>query len=215
MRRQALCGIAILFALLSSGCSGSSPATKAAAGSTGSSTSVAPLATSGSASSAGSTRTSPSASTSKVPLDLRTKVGSATAPSVVRGFQYTVASRSAVNAAAQVGQQYSQVSTGRAVRGITQGGRRVGDVVSFGLKANFAKNVTFRGQFLNALVVGLAGSRSVVSQEGVGETGVTVATGASRATVGWLDGNTIYVVVVPPKSLPVARNFISAYPRTP
>jgi hypothetical protein len=152
-------------------------------------------------------------SASKTPLDLKTKVGSAPQPSAARGFQYTGASKSAIKAAAEVGRQYSQVTSGRVVRGVIQGSRRAGDVISFGIKAEFAKNMTFRGQFSNALIMGLAGSQAVVSHETVGETGITVATGTSKAAVGWLDGSTVYVMVVPVKSLAGARAYVSVYPR--
>lgn len=220
MRASRAQGIALLLAVSVSACSGGGSASDVARASTSPSTRTTPSATVSAAGTSSATpdtgqksrspalRTNPSSGS----LDLRPTVGSAPVPSAAMGYVYVAPSRSALVAAAAASHQYSQISTGRVVRGLSKSGRRIGDVVAFGLDKKYVQNPTFQGQVVNSLVTQLAGRNAKTSFETIGETGIEVATTSSSVAVAWFSSDSVIVVVCGSGRLEDARAFISAYP---
>lgn len=220
MRVLRACGVALVLVVTVSACSGggssgsaTSPTVRSATTSptpAGTGTTTGP---SGQATGTARPGTSNPRPSSSAPLDLRPTVGSAPAPASAGGYAYVAPSRTALTAAAAAGRQYTQISTGRVVRGVTKAGHRIGDVVVFGLDKKFAVNPTFQGQVVNSLVTGMAGANATTSFESVGETGTEVASSRTALAMGWYSSGSVIVIVCAPKDLKNARSFVSAYPR--
>jgi hypothetical protein len=207
MKRMTFAASACLLAVTLAACSGGG-----SSGSKGNASTSGTAATS-TAASGGKVSANPPSAKPLPPLDLRPSVGKAPAPASATGYTYGTASAAAVHAAATVTRQFSQVTVGRVVRGVNKQGHRIGDFVSYGVDPKYVASPIFRGQFLASLVGGLASSTTPTTNESVAETSTTVATGKTTAAMGWVDGNTIFVIMVPVKSIADARAFVSAYPR--
>lgn len=170
--------------------------------------------TGSSASRSGTASGSPTASaTAQQKLDLRVSVGKVQALPAVSGYRYTTPSSVALDRVARLSQQYDQVSTGRVVRGVLKGGKRIGDVAQVALGAKYTTSGMFQGQIVNAIATAMVGSGAKVSYDHVGETGVEIAANSTTVALAWLQGSTVIVVVTSKANQAAGRAYATAYPR--
>lgn len=204
-RRLLSLAVAAMTTAVLAACSDGSSGSSASAPTTPASASTTPA---GSPTASGRETTKPAKA-----LDLRPTVGTAPHPKVVTGFAYAAPSRGALRAAATAGNQYTQLSSGRVVRGVTKNGRRIGDVAVFGLHPRYASSALLQEQLVHAVLTGLAGPGAKSSAMTFGMTRTQVATTSASYAVGWYEPGAILVVVGSAANRAGVQDFVAAFPR--